>query len=210
MWRQLTEIIRRERPDLCCFVEIEQAVFHEENFCVIKDIVGESYPFFDIENKYLPASRLRSFPLTQGKSNAFMAKHQFPHSKLHFSSGTKRLIYKIQLAPELTLFFSHFSLNRKTRAQQLLEVHKLVNDTPGEVIFMGDFNILKGFSELSSLLKDGDLVLLNDNQPTFTFHIFKRVLDICLCTKDISEKCRLQIIPQPYSDHSALLLEVDM
>lgn len=210
MWGQLTGIIQQERPDLCCFVEIEQAVFHEGNLSVIKDIAGEAYPFFDIENKYLPASRLRTFPLTRGKSNAFMAKHQFPYNKLHFAHGTKRLIYKIELAPGLTLFFSHFSLSQKIRAEQLLEVRKLINDTHGEVIFMGDFNILKGFGELSPLLESDNLVLLNDDQPTFTFHVFKRVLDICLCTKEIAGKCRLQIIPQPYSDHAALLLEVDI
>lgn len=211
VWRQLTGVISREHPDLCCFVEIEQAAFHSANFCLLEDIAGESYPFFDIENKYGYTSRLRSFPMTRGKSNAFLAKHDFSYEKIHFSHGTKRLIYKISLAPEVTLFFAHFSLNKKTRTRQLQEVRQLISDTPGEVIFLGDFNILGGFWELEPLLHQNDLVLLNRKEhPTFTFHFFRKVLDICICTRNIAARSRLLVIPQPYSDHAALLLEVDM
>jgi endonuclease/exonuclease/phosphatase family metal-dependent hydrolase len=210
VWRQLTEVISRERPDLCCFVEIEQAAFHSANFCLLEDIAGESYPFFDIENKYSHTSRLRTFPMTRGKSNAFLAKHDFAYEKIHFSHGTKRLIYKINLAPEVTLFCAHFSLNKKTRARQLQEARQMIQDTQGEVIFLGDFNILGGFEELEPLLQN-DLVLLNRKEhPTFTFHFFRKVLDICICTKNIAARSHLRVIPQPYSDHAALLLEVDM
>ncbi len=211
VWRQLIEVIGREQPDLCCFIEIEQAAFHKTNFDSLEDAAGQSYPFFDIENKYLPTSQLRSFPLTKGKSNAFMAKYDFLYEKLHFANGTKRLVYKIQLAPEITLFFAHFSLNKKTRERQLIEVRHMIADTPGEVIFMGDFNILNGFKELAPLLQNNDLILLNqEEQHTFTFHTLRKVLDICICTKNIAKHCNLQIIPQPYSDHAALLLEIDI
>jgi endonuclease/exonuclease/phosphatase family metal-dependent hydrolase len=211
VWRQLTEIIGREHPDLCCFVEIEQAALHEANFCLLEDIAGESYPFFDVENKYTHTSRLRRFPLTRGKSNAFLSKRNLPYQKLYFSQGAKRLVYKIELSPEVTLYFAHFSLNRQTRARQLQEAEQMIRQTSGEVIFLGDFNILSGFSELAPLLQDGDLILLNrEEQPTFIFHYFRKVLDICICTKGIASKSQLQIIPQPFSDHAALLLEIDI
>ncbi|MBX7147081.1 MAG: endonuclease/exonuclease/phosphatase family protein [Alphaproteobacteria bacterium] len=209
VWRQLAEIMSRERPDLCCFVEIEQAAFHKANFCLLEGITGETYPFFDIENKYLNTSPLRSFPLTRGKSNAFLSKQDLPYKKIHFTCGTKRLIYKIGLTSEVTLFFTHFSLNKKVRKRQLLEAGQMVKNTPGEVIFLGDFNILSGFKELAPLLQNGELVLLNRKEhKTFTFHVFHKVLDICLCTKNIAHQCNLQVIPQPYSDHDALLLEI--
>lgn len=211
VWRQLTAIIASERPDLCCFVEIEQAAFHAANFCLLEGIAGQPYPFFDIENKYSHTSRLRTFPMTRGKSNAFLSRQDFPYEKIHFSHGAKRLIYQITLAPEITLFFAHFSLNRKIRTRQLLEVRQRMLDTPGEVIFLGDFNILGGFKELAPLLQDGELVLLNESEhPTFTFHTIRKVLDVCLCTRTIAGKCRLKVIPQPYSDHAALLLEADI
>jgi endonuclease/exonuclease/phosphatase family metal-dependent hydrolase len=148
--------------------------------------------------------------MTRGKSNAFLAKQDFSYEKILFSHGTKRLIYKITLAPEIILFFAHFSLNKRTRTRQLQEVQQLIANTPGKVIFLGDFNILSGFGELEPLLQN-DLVLLNRvEHPTFTFHIFRKVLDICICTKNIAQHCQLQVIPQPYSDHEALLLEVDI
>ncbi len=210
VWRQLAQVIGLEHPDLCCFLEIEQTAFHKANFCLLADIAGEPYPFFDIENKYSHTSRLRTFPITRGKSNAFLAKQDFPYEKIQFSHGTKRLIYKIAIAPSITLFFAHFSLNKKVRAQQFQEVRQLIDGTPGEAIFLGDFNILGGFKELESLLHN-DLVLLSlEEHPTFTFHHFRKVLDICICTKNIAPHCHLQVIPQPYSDHAALLLEVDI
>jgi endonuclease/exonuclease/phosphatase family metal-dependent hydrolase len=101
-------------------------------------------------------------------------------------------------------------LNRKVRAQQLQEVRELIDGTPGEAIFLGDFNILGGFKELEPLLHN-DLVLLSSNeQPTFTFHLFRKVLDICICTRNIAPHCHLRVIPQPYSDHAALVLEIDL
>lgn len=209
VWKQLTQIVAKERPDVCCFVEIEQASFHTSNICHLDDLAGESYPYFDIENKYAPTSRLRKLPVTRGKSNAFLAKKEFAFEKYYFMHGTKRLVYKIALTPSVTLFFAHFSLSKKTRAQQLSEVRELIARTEGEVIFMGDFNILGGFKELAPLLQQGNLVLMNQEEhTTFTFHTFQKTLDICLCTKGIAEKCGLRIIPQPYSDHAALLLEV--
>jgi endonuclease/exonuclease/phosphatase family metal-dependent hydrolase len=208
VWRQTTDMIEREKPDVCCFVEIEHTAFHTGHVCAA-NVMAASYPYFDIENKYAEASRLRTFRMMRGKSNAFMAKRDFPHEKLYFSHGVKRLIYRINLASDLTLFFAHFSLNKKTRAKQLQQVGRLIHETPGEVIFMGDFNILGGFKELAPLLAGNNLVLLNrEEHPTFTFHRLKRVLDICLCTQGIATRSQLQVVPQPYSDHAALLLEI--
>ena len=62
-----------------------------------------------------------------------------------------------------------------------------------------------------ALLHSNELVLLNSEEhPTFTFHIIRKVLDICICTKNISRRSHLQVIPQPYSDHAALLIDVDL
>ncbi len=205
---QLREIIAQASPDICCFVEIDQGSAHSAHFNQLEQVLGEHHPFFDIDNKYGHDSKLRQFSLTRGKSNAFISKQELAFERLHFTHGTKRLVYKLQLADGLTLFFGHFSLKRKVRALQLLQVRQMIRDTPGEVIFLGDFNILDGFSELALLLQD-KLVLMNrDDSPTFTFHRTKKILDICICTPGIAQRVGLQIIPQPYSDHAALLLDV--
>lgn len=207
--RQAAEIIKREDPDICCFVEIDKGTARAHGFNQLEALVSEHYPFFDIENKYGPLSRLRTLALTSGKSNGFLSKRTLPYEKIFFTHGTKRLIYKLCIAPDITLFFAHFSLKKATRVQQLMQVRQMIAETPGEIIFLGDFNIHGGFSELTPLLHENNLVLLNDqNVPTFRFHKLRLPLDLCICSTKIAQQAQLKVIPQPYSDHEALLLTI--
>ncbi|MBN8531291.1 MAG: endonuclease/exonuclease/phosphatase family protein [Alphaproteobacteria bacterium] len=205
--RQVVGIMAREQPDLCCFVEIDKGSTGLANFNQLEKLVSERYRFFDIENKYGPLSRLRSLPLMRGKSNGFLATRKLPYEKIHFTHGTKKLIYKILIEPGITLFFAHFSLIANVRAQQLLQMRELVRETPGEIILMGDFNTHNGFGELAPLLHENNLVLLNkEDEPTFRFHNFRLPLDLCICSQAVAGRAELKVVPQPYSDHEALLL----
>src|SRR5262249_1023438 len=86
-----------------------------------------------------------------------------------------------------------------------------VRETHGEVILLGDFNIHAGFGELAPLLHENELEVLNkEEHPTFTFHKKQMALDLCICSRAIAPHIDLRIIPQPYSDHAALLLKVDL
>src|SRR5690606_25462638 len=128
---------------------------------------------------------------------------------IHFTHGVKRLIYKLKLRQDLTLFFAHFALKRRVREKQLLQVDQLIESTPGNIIFMGDFNLLDGLSELDPLLQGKTMTLLNrPEEYTFTFHKRQLVLDVCICTPALAERSVLHVVPQPYSDHAALLLTV--
>ncbi len=205
--RQVTRLIEQEWPDLCCFVEIDKGSSDLDNFNQMEALVSQYYRFFDIENKYGPLSRLRSLPLTRGKSNGFLARREFSYEKIYFTHGTKRLIYKITLEPGVTLFFAHFSLKKIVRTQQLQQVRELLRDTPGEIILMGDFNIHSGFQELAPLMHENNLILLNrEEDPTFRFHKIQLPLDLCICSHGIARRAHLKIVPQPYSDHEALVL----
>lgn len=205
----LSELIAQHDPDLCCFVEIDKGSSDSRHFNQLERLVNAKYPFSDIENKYGEGSRLRTFGLTKGKSNAFLSKRALPFQKIYFEHGVKRLIYRMQLAHDLTLFFAHFSLKEKVRVQQLRHARRLMDETPGESILLGDFNILTGFRELEPLTGDGSITLLNDaDTPTFFFHKRKLVLDLCLATPGIAKRATLHVVPQPYSDHAALLLEI--
>lgn len=207
--RQLATLLEQEDPDICCFVEIDKGSSGSANFNQLEGLVTEKYSFSDIENKYGQLSRLRTLPFSKGKSNAFLAKQPVEHEKIYFAHGTKRLIYKLHLTNNITLFFAHFSLKREVRAQQLLQVRQLLKDTPGESIFLGDFNILSGFQELTPLLADNQLQLLNDeHSPTFRFHRSHKVLDLCICSQTLAPRLSLTILPQAYSDHAALLVDV--
>ena len=57
---------------------------------------------------------------------------------------------------------------------------------------------------------DNQIVLLNkEDVPTFTFHQRQLVLDLCLCTPGIAERADLRVVPQPYSDHAALVVALE-
>ncbi len=204
----LGELIEREAPDLCCFVEIDQGA-GGRGLNQLDTIKNDRYPFSDIENKYGRKSIFRSFALTAGKSNAFMARRNYDFEKLFFTRGIKRLVYKIRLDAGTTIFFAHFSLNRNVRAHQILEARNLMRQTQGEVIFLGDFNILSGLAEIEPLLDHGRFALLNPTDfPTFFFHKQQSVLDLCLCSAALADKVRLRILPQPFTDHAALILDL--
>ncbi len=205
---QLRAIIDDKQPDLCCFVEVDSGSFHSAGLNQINALMDDTYHFHDISAKYGEDTALRNFWFHQGKSNGFIARQEFPFERLYFKNGTKRLIYKIGVADGVTLYFAHFSLNRQTRIRQFDEVKALVGAS-GDVIILADFNIMAGFGELKPLIEDGNLRLLNDEkETTFTFHKRKRTLDLCLCSAGLAERVALKIIPQPFSDHAALLVEL--
>jgi endonuclease/exonuclease/phosphatase family metal-dependent hydrolase len=207
---QFNSIIEETKPDLCCLVELDQGSVHSSYFNQMKALISAQYPAFDIADKYGPQSHLSSLWFHRGKSNGFLAKAPKVFERLYFEHGTKRLIYKIELRPNLTLFFAHFSLTRRTRAKQFIEMKDLVETTSGQVLVFGDFNTLTGLAELKPLVDENCLKLLNSpDMPTFRFHRWNHILDLCLVSPALEPFCRLDVIAQPFSDHEALLLEIE-
>lgn len=206
---QFRALINAHRPDLCCLVEVDRGSFHSGYFNQIQALMCGTYCFHDIAGKYGDHRWVTRLPFHRSKCNAFLGKSDFPFERHYFSRGSKRLIYKLELTQGLTLFFSHFSLQQRVRQLQFAEMHRLVKETKGESIILADFNILNGFAELQPLLGDGHLCLLNrEDEPTFTFHRRQLVLDLCLCSKSLAGCTTLTVIPQPFSDHAALLVEI--
>ncbi len=208
--RQLKDIIDRERPDLCCLVEIDRGSPHSGGLNQLEALLDMDYRHHDIADKYGADSMLGRMPLHEGKSNAFLARADLPFERLYFTRGVKRLIYKIGLAPGLTVLFAHFSLKAAVRARQMAEMRDLVGRIGGDVMVLADFNIMRGFGELEPLVRDGGLRVLNrEDEPTFIFHRRRLALDLCLCTPGLASHCAVRVIPQPFSDHAALLVTVD-
>lgn len=207
---QLKEIITLEKPDLCCFVEVDNGSFHSSYYNQMKFLMDDDYMFQDVANKYGEENWLSDMPLFKGKSNGFLARHDVSFERLYFQYGSKRLVYKILLPGNILVFFTHFSLQKKTRVQQFNEIKNIIKNHDGEIIILADFNIMQGFIELEPLLQDTKLKLLNtDKEFTFTFHRTQRVLDLCICSETLAKRLTLRVIPQPFSDHAALLVEGD-
>lgn len=204
---QFARIVEREAPDLCCMVELDQGSIHSGHYNQIEALTSAPYPCFDIADKYGPDSPIAKLPFHMGKSNGFIARRPYTFERLYFAHGTKRLIYKLALKPGLTLFFAHFSLKAKVRTLQFGEMRGLAEAAGGEVIVLGDFNTLTGLAELAPLTAGNGLRLLNrPGEPTFRFLGWQHTLDLCLCSPSLEPSLQLHLIPQPFSDHCALLI----
>jgi len=206
---QLKHIIARETPDLCCLVEVDEGSFHSARFNQIQALVDDIYKYHDIAGKYGENSWLSRMFMHKGKSNAFLASKDYPFEKLYFENGTKRLIYRVELTKGIYVLFAHFSLQKNVRLRQFQELKRIIRETEGEVVILGDFNIMQGFIELEPLLADSDLQLLNrEGEFTFTFSRRRLTLDLCLCSRALAPRAHLRVIDQPFSDHDALLLHL--
>src|SRR5688572_17701312 len=85
---QLKEIIAQEKPDICCFVEMDSGSFHSSYYNQIQYLVDDEYMFHDISGKYGEDNWLNEMPLFKGKSNAFIAKEIAPFERLYFRYGS--------------------------------------------------------------------------------------------------------------------------
>ncbi len=205
---QIKSVMSEEKPDLCCFVEIEH---HEKEgrYSQVQALADDDYPFFDVADKYGVNSWLSRVPWHRGRCNAFLARRPLAFARRYFSLGSKRLIYEVEGPQGTVVFFAHFSLQKAVRAEQFRELRRLIARTEREVIVLADFNIMGGFGELAPLLRNSGLhVLSREDEPTFTFSSLRRVLDLCICSESLKDKLALKVIAQPYSDHAALLVTV--
>lgn len=203
---QIQSIMKQEQPDLCCFVEIEH---HDQGrkYSQVQALADDDYPFFDVADKYGVNSWLSRVPWHRGRCNAFLSRHELAFERRYFSLGSKRLIYEVEGPENTSIFFAHFSLQKSVRAEQFREMRRLIARSGREAIVLADFNIMGGFGELTPLLRDSNLhVLSREDEPTFTFSRMRRVLDLCICSESLRDRLSLTIIPQPYSDHAALLV----
>ena len=80
----------------------------------------------------------------------------------------------------------------------------------GEVVIMGDFNIFRGRGELAPLLDGGGLDVVGgvDNE-TFRFNHRTFDVDLCVCSSGLARNARVRVLEQSFSDHSAIVLDLE-
>ncbi len=195
--KKLKTLIKNEKPDVCCLIEVENT--H------LKTLAQDTNAHVEFSNKYGQKSFLRKLPLFQKKGNGILTTLDIPFQKHFFKHGTKKLIYEVQLNTDTSIFMAHFSLNKSTRTKQFQEINTLIKNKRN-VIICGDFNIFDGLSELTPLLKDTDLHMVNKpNDKTFPSYRPKHILDIFITSKNI-EINELKVLSVPFSDHLPVLL----
>ncbi|HEY1096413.1 MAG TPA: endonuclease/exonuclease/phosphatase family protein [Alphaproteobacteria bacterium] len=206
---QLKDIIAGEQPDIVCFVEIDQGSRASAGFNQFQHMIDDQYILSDAFNKYGEGKALKAMPFHSGKSNGFVSKQIVPFERLYLQHGGKKLVYKLTLPDNITLFFAHFSLQASVRIKQFSQMNEWVRACEGPVMILADFNIFQGFRELQPLLSGTDLAVVNDeHEHTFFFHRRAIALDLCLCSEYLLDKAKLKIIKQPFSDHAALLVDI--
>jgi endonuclease/exonuclease/phosphatase family metal-dependent hydrolase len=193
----LKEIIKKEKPDLICLIEIKKGK-------QIAELINEKYSFYDIKTKYGRKSFLRKLPFFHNRSNAFISKNKLSYKERFLVHGTKKLMYEITLPNNTKLILAHFSLKKKMRRKQFKEIYKKYADE-GSKIICGDFNVAGGFSELDYLVDKLDLEVTN-KEPTFPAFAPKRSFDLFLCSKTL--KTDAKVLKTQLSDHLPVMLEM--
>ncbi|BDA85055.1 hypothetical protein Sa4125_25970 [Aureimonas sp. SA4125] len=202
------DTMRRLKPDLSCFVEIDQGSITNGYFDQFPVLREDHHAFATIDNKYSGKAKFRRSPISRGKSNAFMATQPVEFTKRYLDHGKKRLVYDIDISG-LRVLVVHCSLVRSVRAQQFSQIAGWIEERDAPTVLIGDFNMFSGERELAPLMKSEKLFHANRlSGPTFRFGPYQATLDTCLISQGLEQCCSIEIIDQPFSDHQMFKIDI--
>jgi endonuclease/exonuclease/phosphatase family metal-dependent hydrolase len=189
-------VIKRENPDLVCFIEIK----HDKQ--IIK-FIDEEYSEHVAHSKYSETNFISKLFNFSDKGNGFLSKKAVPYKKHYLANGTKRLIYHLQLPGDVNLIIGHFALVQNTRRKQFKELHAQFGHLPRKII-CGDFNTFRGDVEIKDLKKDAQL-LSSHQEFTFPSHDPSKTLDLVLHSEDLD--VQTSVLKDKVSDHLPVVFE---
>ncbi len=203
------QALERLKPDLSCFVEIDQGSLTNGFFDQFPVLREDHHLTGTIDNKYSATRRYRRLSISRGKSNAFLANRTVDFARRYLDHGKKRLVYDIDI-DGIRVLVVHCALMRRTRAMQYAQIAEWIAERDVPSIVVGDFNAMSGESELAPLLHDGRLIHANRLLgPTFRFGPWRASLDTCLVSAELEADCRIEILDQPFSDHKMFKIDID-
>lgn len=209
VFAELGDLLNEQQPDIVALVEVEQQPRTRRLLEQALNIANMELGWQHYQNKYAAKGPATQLPGMKHKAMALMASAPLQFDALYFADGSKRLVYRVQLADSVELYIAHFALSRKVRARQFTQLREWIDGRETSAIVMGDFNIFAGIGELSPLQRHDGLVLLNDPaRHTFRFWRNRMMLDLALVSPDLAPRATVEVFDQPYSDHDALLLEL--
>ena len=175
--RGVAGLIEKENPDIVFLAEIR----NERYIAAIQRLFMKSY----VDAKYGPGSMLHRMPFFCGNCNALFLKKSLPVSTLFLGSGTKKLVYRVDISENFSAFFVHLALGKSVRRKQFAEIAGMVGEVPRtkHVIVAGDFNIFGGFSELQELTDRTGLCVVNHPaEHTFPTSRPRHTIDLILAS----------------------------
>ncbi len=197
---QLNTLMEKEQPDICCLIEIHNNKRSKPVF--------SAYGFGDIDNKYGFNSLLRRLPFFRNNCNGFFSRKELSFQKHYFKSGTKKLVYEIQLQENVSLFMVHFSLKASTRKKQFEEL-KTFLDPKKQNILCGDFNTFNDTAELEAFALSCGLRMVNKpSEGTFPAKDPRKAIDLFLCSTTINTGSTEVLSDVRLSDHLPVLAHI--
>jgi endonuclease/exonuclease/phosphatase family metal-dependent hydrolase len=197
---KLNHLIAREKHDLVCVVEVEKG---RQISALVE---GGEHGHHVVQNKYGESSFLRKIPFLRKKSNALLAKEILSCQEVYLESGSKKLLYEVELPAGIKLLLVHFALSKSVRQKQFSEIARRYAGQKN-LIVCGDFNVFKGDSEIEELLESLQLRIAQSS-PTFPAHKPRMNLDMFLCSKNLQISAK--VMPDKLSDHLPVTLEIEL
>jgi len=218
--QKIVDALATINPDILALVEVDtgsfrsrkdEVAFFQNKLHMVQSVEEIKYPF---------QGWLKLFhyiPILNKQSNGLIAKYPMSNIKTHIlHEGTKRVVIEatIHCPKKVTLLLAHLALGKKTRAAQIKELTKIVNNIKNPVILMGDFNTFQGEIEIQQLLQETHLKdkislhkqSLGLTQPTW--HP-KRRLDYVLVSQKI-KVTKYDVLNYPFSDHMPVFVDFEV
>lgn len=210
--KKVAVIIKRENPDVCCFLEINKGALNRACVNQMKELSSlVQYPFSDMEVEYPARSIFRHLPFFGSNCSGVLAKKTFEIKKHFFRKIAKGLVYEVLLDGKISLFFAHFSLWDWVRKLQYERIGRILlerKEEGGEVILCGDFNIFWEHDDFQKFLKSAGLSVVNkSSDKTFPAYKPKDVIDLFLVSGGVKVKS-LKVLHDQFSDHLPVVIEI--
>jgi endonuclease/exonuclease/phosphatase family metal-dependent hydrolase len=204
----VSKMITQEQPDVFAYAEVglgsprtnnfNQHTYLKEQFTAeMKDSAASKYG----------ESFFAGLPFHRGNGNGLISFVPAEITAYYLRNSRKKLVF-ICKTESLTVFAVHLPLISSDRALQLVELSDLVNQTTGDVIVCGDFNIFNGMDELAYIMKRTSLQLVSEGMQTFPAYSPRIQLDVFLYrfgNPNVTPKQKT--LPIFVSDHLPIVLE---
>ncbi len=218
--QKIIQFLKKLKPDILTLIEVDTGSLRSRGRDEVKFIEEAMGLKSFVEKIKYPllgwASLFHHLPILNKQANAIISRYKLTKTKYHiFHEGTKRMVIEttVNCPKPVTLLAAHLALGGKTRAKQIKELIKIVNDIKNPVILMGDFNTFHGESEIKELLQKThlkDKIALDKNSIPLTepaWHPTKR-LDYILTSPDLKVN-KYSVLHFNFSDHLPLMINFE-
>ncbi len=191
-------LVEQHRPDIL-FIAETRGTMHSE--------ISELFAVNHVDRKYGPQSPLHLVPFFSGNSNGIFMQETFPVRKIFLKNGTKKLVYRIEVAG-ISVFFIHLALGRDTRKKQLAELSEMMRAAPASIL-AGDFNLFGGSEELEETLAATGLQATGGGEYTFPSFRPQHTIDHFLISSSIRASNIKVLHTARISDHLPVIMDFE-